>query len=229
MPDHANGPAVLLAHNAPGDWARLAAAEGAKEPRFYYCARARRPWTSEKGFEHWLLVRRKRSNANEKAYYLAFAPPGATLAELAAVAGLRWAIKECFECAKGELGLDHCEARSWHGWHRHMSLCMAALAFLAKLSADLRRSAWSKPNGTSPPSQWPPDPHGHSRAERYQNPLSARPHPDPAAHPQTLGRYGDDNIRSTPPSATTNTMMRNCSTSRPTEVRPLAPVRRLGR
>jgi hypothetical protein len=27
---------------------------------------------------------------------------------------------------------------------------MAALAFLAKLSADLRRSAWSKPNETSP-------------------------------------------------------------------------------
>ena len=30
------------------------------------------------------------------------------------------------------------EARSWHGWHRHMTLCMAALAFLAKLSANLR-------------------------------------------------------------------------------------------
>lgn len=81
---------------------------------------------------------------------LAFAPPGATLAELAAVAGLRWAIEECFERAKGGLGLDHCEARSWHGWHRHMSLCMAALAFLSKLSADLRRSAWSKPNETRP-------------------------------------------------------------------------------
>ncbi len=111
----------------------------------------RRPWTSEKGFKHWLLVRRKRSDARETAYYLAFAPPGANLAELAAVAGLRWAIEECFGRAKGDLGLDHCEARSWHGWHRHMSLCMAALAFLSKLSADLRRRAWSKPNETSPP------------------------------------------------------------------------------
>ncbi|MER8774173.1 transposase [Mesorhizobium sp. M0977] len=72
------------------------------------------------------------------------------MAELAAVAGLRWAIEECFERAKDDLGLDHCEARSWHGWHRHMSLCMAALAFLSKLSADLRRSASSKPNETSP-------------------------------------------------------------------------------
>ncbi|MBZ9863012.1 transposase [Mesorhizobium sp. CA12] len=112
-------------------------------------ARIRRPWTSKGGFEHWLLVRRKRSTSGEKAYYLVFAPPGSSLAELAAVAGLRWAVEECFERAKDDLGLDHCEARSWHGWHRHMSLCMTALAFLSKLSADLRRSAWSKPNETS--------------------------------------------------------------------------------
>ncbi|EHH13922.1 transposase [Mesorhizobium amorphae CCNWGS0123] len=58
-------------------------------------------------------------------------------------------LEECFWRAKDDLGLDHCEARSWHGWHRHMSLCMAALAFLSTLSADLRRSAWSKPNERS--------------------------------------------------------------------------------
>src|SRR5260221_13323925 len=74
------------------------------------------------------------------------------LAELAGAAGLRWTIEECFQRAKDDLGLDHCEVRSWHGWHRHMSLCMAAAAFLAKLAADLRRSTWSKPNETSPAS-----------------------------------------------------------------------------
>jgi SRSO17 transposase len=132
------------------DWACHAAGEGAKGPRLYDWARIRRPWTSDEGFEHWLLVRRKRSKSAEKTYYLVFAPAGSTLAELAAVAGLRWAVEECFERAKDDLGLDHCEARSWHGWHRHVSLCMAALALLSKLSADLRRSAWSKPNETSP-------------------------------------------------------------------------------
>ncbi|MDQ0475010.1 hypothetical protein QO011_008052 [Labrys wisconsinensis] len=75
----------------PGDWACHAAGEGAKGPRLYDWARIRRPWTSEQGFEHWLLVRRKRSKSAEKAYYLVFAPPGSTLADLAAVAGLRWA------------------------------------------------------------------------------------------------------------------------------------------
>ena len=143
-------PEELADELPPEDWACHAAGEGAKGPRLYDWARIRRPWTSPEGFEHWLLIRRKRSKSAEKAYYLVFAPPGSTLAELAAAAGLRWAVEECFERAKNDLGLDHCEARSWHGWHRHMSLCMAALAFLAKLSADLRRSAWSKPNETSP-------------------------------------------------------------------------------
>ena len=143
-------PEELASELAPEDWACHAAGEGAKGPRLYDWARIRRPWTSDEGFEHWLLVRRKRSKSAEKAYYLVFAPPGSTLADLAAVAGLRWAVEECFERAKDDLGLDHCEARSWHGWHRHMSLCMAALAFLSKLSAELRRSAWSKPNETSP-------------------------------------------------------------------------------
>lgn len=143
-------PEDLAGELTPNDWACHAAGEGAKGPRLYDWARIRRPWTSEQGFEHWLLVRRKRSKSAEKAYYLAFAPPGSTLADLAAVAGLRWAVEECFERAKDDLGLDHCEARSWHGWHRHMSLCMVALAFLSKLSADLRRSAWRKPNETSP-------------------------------------------------------------------------------
>ena len=81
----------------------------------------------------------------------AIVPAGAALAELTAVAGLRWTIEECFQRAKTDLGLDHCEARSWHGWHRHMSLVMAAAAFLAKLAADMRRTVASgKPNKTSP-------------------------------------------------------------------------------
>jgi SRSO17 transposase len=146
----ATSPEDLAGELKPQDWACHAAGEGAKGPRLYDWARIRRPWTSGEGFEHWLLIRRKRSKSAEKAYDLVFAPPATGLAELAAVAGLRWAIEECFERAKDDLGLDHCEARSWHAWHRHMSLCMAALAFLSKLSAELRRGAWSKPNETSP-------------------------------------------------------------------------------
>ncbi len=38
---------------------------------------------------------------------------------------------------------------SWHGGHRHMTLVMAAAAFLAKLAADLRRSAFGSALGQS--------------------------------------------------------------------------------
>jgi SRSO17 transposase len=132
----------LLADALPPDaWACHAAGEGAKGPRLYDWARLRLFWSQDPQWEHWLLVRRSRKDAEQRAYYVVFAPAGATLAELAGVAGLRWTIETCFATAKDELGLDHCEARSWPAWHRHITLVMAAAAFLAKLRADLLRAA----------------------------------------------------------------------------------------
>ena len=64
------------------------------------------------------------------AYYRAYGPEGTTLEELARVAGTRWAIEEGFERAKGEVGLDQYEVRSWTGWHRHVTLCLLAHAYL---------------------------------------------------------------------------------------------------
>ena len=43
----------------------------------------------------------------------------------------RWAVEECFAEAKGEVGLDHYEVRKWDAWHRHITLCLLAHAFLA--------------------------------------------------------------------------------------------------
>jgi len=51
--------------------------------------------------------------------------------KLVSVEGHRWAIEDSFETAKNELGLDHNETRSWHGWHRHVSLVMLAFAMMA--------------------------------------------------------------------------------------------------
>lgn len=127
-----------------------AAGEGSKGIRLYDWARINLPWACDENWTRWLLIRRNRNDATKQAYYFVFCPAGTTLAELAGAAGLRWTIEECFQRAKDDLGLDHCEARSWHGWHRHMSLVMAAAAFLTKLAADLRQSTWSKPNKTSP-------------------------------------------------------------------------------
>jgi hypothetical protein len=46
---------------------------------------------------------------------------------------LQTGTEDGFETAKNELGLDHNETRSWHGWHRHVSLVMLAFAMLAAI------------------------------------------------------------------------------------------------
>ena len=143
-------PAAMADAIPEKDWQTLAAGEGAKGPRLCHWARVPLRWIAEEGFERWLLIRRSRRDPEAMAYYFAYAPEGTSLAELAGAAGLRWSIEQAFQRAKDDLGLDHCEARSWHGWHRHMSLVMAAAALLAKLSADRRRHAFGKEDKTSP-------------------------------------------------------------------------------
>jgi SRSO17 transposase len=65
------------------------------------------------------------------AYFTTWCPAGTTIEALVAVEGHRWAIEDSFETAKNELGLTHNETRSWHGWHRHVSLVMLAFAMMA--------------------------------------------------------------------------------------------------
>ena len=84
-----------------------------------------------------MLVRRSRKDPKDLAFYVASGPVAATLAILARVAGRRWAVEECFEVAKQEVGLADYEIRSWHGWYRHITLAMLALGFLAALRVKL--------------------------------------------------------------------------------------------
>ena len=53
------------------------------------------------------------------------------LGELVRVAGVRWAVEETFQQAKGEVGLDHDQVRRWTAWYRHITLALLAHAFLA--------------------------------------------------------------------------------------------------
>src|SRR3954465_13635738 len=109
----------------------LSAGAGAKGERFYDWARVRLMRLQQPPWDHWLLVRRHPSKPDQFAYYVVFGPADTTLATLARVAGRRWAIEECFEVAKQEVGLTDYEIRSRHGWYRHVTLAMLALAFLA--------------------------------------------------------------------------------------------------
>ena len=120
----------LVSGVAESSWVRCSAGNGAKGPRAY-------DWTAvdirplrEPGKSHWLLARRSIAKPGELAYYVCFGLAGNSLEELVRVAGTRWTIEECFEEAKGEVGLDQYEVRRWDGWYRHITLAMLAHAYL---------------------------------------------------------------------------------------------------
>jgi SRSO17 transposase len=115
----------------PEGWHRLSAGEGAKGPRLYDWAYLPYRGGAPAGWTKGLLIRRKLDEPDELAFYLTLAPPDADLATLVRVAGTRRTIESCFEAAKGEVGLDQYEVRSWTGWHRHVTLAMLAHAYLA--------------------------------------------------------------------------------------------------
>jgi len=106
---------------------------GCEGPRLYDWARGRLFRPGWLGWEHWLLVRRGSSQPEELAYYVVFCPEGTELAVLVRVAGSRWAIEECLESAKGEVGLDQYEVRKWDAWYRFITLALLAHAYLTVL------------------------------------------------------------------------------------------------
>jgi SRSO17 transposase len=135
------GSAHEIAQNAdPLAWQRLSAGDGTKGARLHdwlYCELADldaaeydldRPGLWTRG----LLIRRNVSNG-DLAFFSTWCPAGTDIQILVAVEGRRWAIEDSFETAKNELGLDHNETRSWHGWHCHVSLVMLAFAMMAAI------------------------------------------------------------------------------------------------
>jgi len=116
--------------DVPADgWVRLSAGEGAKGPRPYDWAYLPHSGAQD-GWQKALLIRAKIDQPDDLAFFLTLAPAGTPLETLVRIAGTRWTIEACFEAAKGEVGLDQYEVRSWTGWHRHITLAMLAHAYL---------------------------------------------------------------------------------------------------
>lgn len=101
-----------------------------------------------------MLARRSLARPHEIAYYLAYAPQHATVADLVRIAGSRWAVEECFQSAKNECGLDEYEVRRYPGWYRHITLAMLAHAFLAAQAADTAEKGAAETDPPLPPSLW---------------------------------------------------------------------------
>ena len=122
----------------PSAWRRLSAGEGTKGARLHDWAYRELADLDAAEYDDgrtglWtrgLLIRRTIADG-ELAFFSTWCPAGTDVAALVEVEGHRWAIEDGFEAAKNELGLDHNETRSWHGWHRHVSLVMLAFAMMA--------------------------------------------------------------------------------------------------
>jgi SRSO17 transposase len=183
----------------PAAWRRLSAGDGTKGPRLSdwayleladldadeYRDGATGVWT------RGLLVRRGLVDG-ECAFFSTWCPAGTPLEALVSVEGKRWAVEDAFETAKTELGLDHNETRSWHGWHRHASLVMLAFAMLARVR---RHTNQASPPKTLPrlPRTRSPSSAGRSRRSAASPPASRSGGSGPPT--SSPGRSGDAHIR----------------------------------
>ncbi len=136
--------AALLPDEA---WTLLSAGEGSQGPRLYEWTWFQLPQggeSSEEAQEHrqeqarFLLVRRTLSDPSKRAYYRVAGPATLTLSEVVGIAGRRWTIEEGIEEAKGEVGLDQYEGRTYRAWYRFMTLALFAHAVLSVVRHQVR-------------------------------------------------------------------------------------------
>lgn len=117
------------------DWKRIHIRDGVKGPLIVWATRARVRTRSGKQrgkAVEWLVVTRSESRVPEFRYHLSNAGVDVPLEEIVLAATARFWIEDSFERAKGRIGMDHYEVRSWGGWHHHMTLSMLGLWFLVQ-------------------------------------------------------------------------------------------------
>jgi SRSO17 transposase len=142
-PVHASAWAEAL---EPKDWTLYTVRDGAKGPLQVEAAwtrvltnrahEGRKPnWSREE----ILLVIRTVGQCVETKYLLTNAGVDCPLEEKVRAACTRWRVEDCFERAKGEVGLAQYEVRSWTGWHHHMTLSLIALWCLVLEHRQMRR------------------------------------------------------------------------------------------
>ena len=124
-------------------WYRRKVSEGTKGPIIYEYSR-RQIILSAAGLPQktvWLLIRRTLDDEPQYRFFISNASTSTRLKTLVWLSGLRWAIEQCFEETKSELGMDHYEVRKFPGWHHHMLTCMLAHFFLWHLKIRLGKKS----------------------------------------------------------------------------------------
>ena len=124
-------------------WYRRKVSEGTKGPIVYEFARQRVTLCKDGLPERpvWLVIKRTWGAEPSFSYYISNAPASTPLRTFVWLSGLRWAIEQCFEESKTELGMDHYEVRKYAGWHHHVLTTMLAHFFLWHLKLHLGKKS----------------------------------------------------------------------------------------
>jgi SRSO17 transposase len=132
-PEHAPRTVAALAADLPAScWYQRKVSEGTKGPIVYAFARQRVILCKEGLPERtvWLVIKRTLGADPVYSYAISNAPASTPLRTFVWLSGVRWAIEQCFEEGKTELGMAHYEVRKYPGWHHHMLMTMLAHFFL---------------------------------------------------------------------------------------------------
>jgi hypothetical protein len=150
-PDNVPCTVAALAARLPASrWYRRRVAEGTKGPIVYAFARQRVTLCKDGLPERtvWLVIKRTVGAQPVSSYYISTAPASTPLRTFVWLSGLRWAIEQCFEEGKTELGMDHYAVRKYPGWHHHMLMTMLAHFFLWHLKLHLGKKS-AGPHGVA--------------------------------------------------------------------------------
>jgi SRSO17 transposase len=143
-PDTAPCPVATLAARLPASrWYRRRVSEGTKGPIVYEFARQRVTLCKDGLPDRtvWLVIKRTVGVEPTYSYYSSNAPVSTPLRTFVWLSGLRWAVEQCFEEGKTELGMAHYEVRKYPGWHHHMLTTMLAHFFLWHLKLRLGKKS----------------------------------------------------------------------------------------
>lgn len=178
---------VLMNQLPARAWHRRIIKEGSKGPLRVELAFVRVTPVRDQlpGLRCWAIFRRSLGSQPETKFYLSNAPADCPPAELTRITGMRWPVETALEEAKGEVGLDHFETRTWQGWHHHMLQSFLAHLFLMRLRLLFQKKA----RHLQP----------HKLVNWWHPPLKTKPD----AHPIFSPSYTTDNLAIMPPIALT--------------------------
>ena len=113
-------------------WYRRKVSEGTKGPIEYEFTKRRITLSKDglPGKNVWLIIKRTLGVNPTYYYYISNASVSTRLKTFVWLSGIRWAIEQCFEETKTELGMDQYEVRKYPGWNHHIMTCMLAHFFL---------------------------------------------------------------------------------------------------